>query len=226
MNESQYYPRELAVPESGNQTTLYYINHFQPRVIAELGIYKGDTSIQIARMMQEWNGALHVFDFEHRIAEFRERVSKEELRGVVYHPNSDKYQDSYCWSLAKYVSSEATTFNYVFIDGAHTWNIDALAFLLVDRILRQGGIVDFDDYHWTIEASPSMNPNAWPIANDLYTAEQMKIRQVKMIIDKLVRLDPRYVELFPNKVFQKVSNGTTDHPPDPLSRLRWRVPLV
>ena len=42
-------------------------------------------------------------------------------------------------------------FDYVFIDGAHTWMLDALAFLLVDRLLRVGGYVDFDDY-----------PGRWP----------------------------------------------------------------
>jgi hypothetical protein len=42
--------------------------------------------------------------------------------------------------------------DYVFLDGAHTFAIDALTFFLTDRLLKIGGHFDFDDYSWKLPA--------------------------------------------------------------------------
>lgn len=203
-DESGRYPRKLAVDPSGNQITLDYIRHFEPRRIAEIGIYEGDTAIQIAKMMSAWSGVLHVYDFHDRVDAFMNRVDREaESSSVLGMGNSYKYQDSYNWNLAAALADEVG-YDYVFIDGAHTWNVDALTFLLVDRMLNPGGIIDFDDYHWTVAGSPSLNPGTFPLSAELMTEEQMTTKQVKMVVDLLVKRDPRYVELFPNKIFRKV----------------------
>ena len=81
-------------------------------------------------------------------------------------------------------------FDYVFVDGAHTWAHDALAFLLVDRLLRPGGYVDFDDYTWTLRNSPSMNPAVFPEVERLYTDDQIDTAQVALVVDLLVKPDP------------------------------------
>jgi hypothetical protein len=120
------------------------------------------------------------------------------------HANSRKVLDSYNWSLMKLLRDGAAgRFDYVFIDGAHTWALDALAFLLVDRLLAPGGYVDFDDYTWTLAHSPSMSPEAFPPTDRLYTREQIEARQVALVVDLLVRSDPRYEEVVENKVFRK-----------------------
>jgi SAM-dependent methyltransferase len=100
---------------------------------------------------------------------------------------------------------EQPVFDYVFIDGSHTWAHDALAFLLVDRLLRPGGYADFDDYTWSLRHSPSMNPQAYPDVEQLYTDEQIDRPQVALVVDLLVRRDPRYAEVVPNKIFRKVA---------------------
>jgi hypothetical protein len=99
--------------------------------------------------------------------------------------------------------NSAPLFEYVYLDGAHTWAVDALAFCLIDRLLKPDGYVDFDDYDWTIDASPSINPRVFPVMRRLHTEEQMTTPQVKLIVDLLVRRDPRYEEVVPNKVFRK-----------------------
>lgn len=62
----------------------------------------------------------------------------------------------YNWYLMKYLESDSGSIDFCFIDGAHTWEVDALAFLVVDLILRPGGIVLFDDLDWSHSISPTL----------------------------------------------------------------------
>lgn len=95
-------------------------------------------------------------------------------------------------------------FDYVFIDGAHTWNVDGLTFFLVDLLLRPGGYVDFDDYSWSLANSPSLRPSVFPLTAELYTSEQISVAQVSLIVDLLVKPNPRYQEVVPNKIYRKL----------------------
>ena len=46
-------------------------------------------------------------------------------------------------------------FVFCYIDSAHTWEVDGLAFFLVDKILKPGRWILFDDLNWTFEESPT-----------------------------------------------------------------------
>jgi hypothetical protein len=105
--------------------------------------------------------------------------------------SSYKLLDSYHWSPAKLLEQDVTPiYDYVFLDGAHTWAVDALTTFLVDRLLEIGGYLDFDDYDWTFAQSPALNPSAFPLTGRLYTDEQIAAKQIQMIIELVVRRDP------------------------------------
>ena len=114
--------------------------------------------------------------------------------------------DSYNWSLMRLLAKhDGPVFDYVFLDGAHTWALDALAFCLIDRLLIPGGYVDFDDYSWTLAGSPSMRPEVFPDVRRLYSDEQINQAQIALVADLLVRRDPRYSEVVPDKIFRKAA---------------------
>jgi hypothetical protein len=48
-----------------------------------------------------------------------------------------------------------------------------------------------------------MNPDVFPATAKLYTDEQIEERQVALVVDLLVRPDPRYEEVVENKIFRK-----------------------
>ena len=195
---------DLNVP-GPNLRTVEFFAESGARRYAEIGVYRGDTALRIAELL-DGEGELHLFDFEDRLEPVLGRMAAAGHRNVVAHPNSRRLLDSYNWSLMRTLAEHPEpAFDYVFLDGAHTWALDALAFCLVDRLLAPGGYVDFDDYAWTLARSPSMRPEVFPDVRRLYSDEQIAQPQVTLVVELLVRRDPRYRELVTDKVFQRAA---------------------
>lgn len=188
-----------------NERTVEFFSQTTASSYAEIGVYKGDTALEIANQL-DGRGHMHLFDYEDRLCEVERLLRAGGHDNVTLYPNSRRLLDSYNWSLMQLLAEHrGPIFDYVFLDGAHTWAHDALAFLLVDRLLLPGGYIDFDDYTWTLRRSPSMNPDVFPEVEQLYTADQIDTPQVALVVDLLVRLDPAYEEVVPNKIFRKGS---------------------
>lgn len=186
-----------------NERTVAFFATTDARMYAEIGVYKGDTALRIAQIL-DGEGEIHLFDYEDRVADVAARLHEAGHHNVVAHPNSRRLMDSYNWSLMQVLADhEEPVFDYVYLDGAHTWAHDALAFLLIDRLLKPGGYVDLDDYSWSLRTSPSMNPQAFPDVERLYSDEQIDAQQVALVVELLVRRDERYDEVVPNRVFRK-----------------------
>lgn len=186
-----------------NRKTVAFLSSSQCRNVAEFGILKGATSLEIAKHL-DGSGSLWLFDFEHNVNYVAQLLGEHGFSNVHGYGCSTKPLDSYNWPLMKILEqNHYPMWDYVFLDGAHTWNVDALTFLLADRLLQVGGFMDFDDYGWSLAKSPSLNPEAFPPTAELYTEEQIEVKQVKKVVDILVRRDRRYVEIVPNKIFQK-----------------------
>jgi len=196
--------RAVRPPAEPNNETLSFLSTTKCSAIAEIGVEWGSTSEGILRWLNG-RGVLHLFDFEDRLHVVCERFTAEGFRNFVPHPNSRRVLDSYNWSLMEMLrDGPVPALDYVYLDGAHTWAIDGFAFCLVDRLLEVGGYIDFDDYYWTINESPSTNPKAFPAIRRLYTDDQMGVAQVKQVVDLLVRRSGRYEEVKPNKIFRKI----------------------
>lgn len=188
-----------------NYETINFINRTECRHIAEIGILNGHTSMEFAKFLNG-EGELHLFDYEDRVRRVATTLEHAGFRNVRTFGSSYKILDSYNWSLAKLLDrNPGSIYDYVFLDGAHNWAVDALTAFLADRMLKIGGYLDFDDYDWTLLTSPSLNPRAFPLTRKLYTAEQIASKQVKMIVDLVIRRDPRYQEVVANKIFQKLA---------------------
>lgn len=212
-----------------NERTIAFLKSTSCRVIAEVGVYEGYTSRKVAEYL-DGRGELHLFDFADRIEPIVAALNQAGYDNVVGHGNSRKLFDSYNWSLMRLLQQHPEPiFDYVFLDGAHVWALDALAFVLLDRLLKPGGYIDFDDYRWSLAKSPSLNPVAFPPTAEMYTDEQIAERQVKLVVDLLVRRDPRYVEVVKNKIFKKLPEAhestrldTGHHDTDERSRRKRR----
>ncbi len=218
---SRWYPEEIAAGDFNGDFDRKTIDFIQSEgntlhrenkstlAIAEIGVWKGATSLQFAKFL-DGQGTLHLFDYEDTVLEARRRLEKEGYSNIKTWGSSYKYLDSYNWSLMKILANSPTPiFDYVYIDGAHTWAIDALTYFLCDLLLKPGGYIDFDDHDWRLRDS-SMDPTRVPETGELYTDEQIDTYQVQLILDQLVRRNPSYKELSKNKIFQKYLSGSSD----------------
>ena len=200
-----WYPKSVRVGPEGTPGTYEFMQSvFKPDehfTYVELGVYKADTARHVCELFP--NATLFLFDFEETLEEAKVKLGPYSNK-VHYFANSQKYNDSYNWQLLSLIKNHGTRtiFDYVFLDGAHTFAIDALSFYLCDRLLNKGGYLDFDDYGWRLRGS-SLDPEHIPEIALQYTEEQIDAYQVKLIVDELVRPDERYVEAIKNKVFRK-----------------------
>lgn len=203
MTVARAYPETDLNVDGPNDRTVDFFATTGCRRYAEIGVYKADTALAIAGVLRG-EGEIHLFDYEDRVEAAVARLRAAGHENVVAHPNSRRLLDSYNWSLMRVLQEHGgRVFDYVFLDGAHTWAHDALAYVLADRLLAPGGYLDFDDYAWSLRGSPSMNPQVFPEVEQLYSDEQIDARQVALVVDLLVRPDGRYEEVVPNKVFRK-----------------------
>lgn len=207
METENWYPKSLAVGPNGNPATVNILRQiFLPKQhfsYAEFGIYKADTARQVCENFP--NANLYLFDYESAIVAAKTKLSTFPNH-IFYYGNTQKYNDSYNWNLGKlYMECNAKPiFDYCFLDGAHTFAIDALNFFLCDKLTRINGFIDFDDYDWTLRNS-SLDPLKVPEISQQYTDEQISTKQVKFIVDALVKTDKKYRQVIENKVYQKIA---------------------
>jgi len=207
-SEVTWYPRNLAVGEKGTPKIYQFLSEAfsetQNFRYAEFGFYRAATALTVAKRFPK--AELHLFDYSQAVEAARLKFAELPNR-VFFYSSTERYLDSYNWPLVQLLSQQAGAplFDYCFLDGAHTFAVDALTFFLADRLLNVGGYLDFDDYRWRLRGS-SLDPERVPQTSLMYTEEQIDTYQVALIVEELVRRDPRYVEVMPNKVFRKVSN--------------------
>lgn len=198
--ESSNYPKVWC---PANKITVQFVKDTQPKVYAEFGIAYGNTAFEVAKVLPQ-NGTIYLFDYYDKVESIKQQLHDRGFNNVFGFGNSYKLRDSYNWSLMTLMKNHLQPlFDYVFLDGMHTWDIDGFAFLLIDKMLKPGGYIDFDDYNWTLNNSPTLSPSVFPLTKQLYTDEQINTSQVKLIVDLLVKDSGNYTEIVKNKIFQK-----------------------
>jgi hypothetical protein len=104
-------------------------------------------------------------------------------------------EQSYTWELKRLIERQSVKgtqlFDFCFIDGAHTWDTDGLAFFLVDKLLRPGGWILFDDLDWRLSDNPVEMENPWikSLPEDLKNAPQ-----IGNVFELLVCQHPGYTD--------------------------------
>ena len=103
---------------TANRRTLHFLRTTLCRTIAEVGVFKGYTFLEIAKHLAG-QGELHLYDFSDRVEHVVSELSGAGYHNVVGHENSRKLLESYNGSLKHLPKQhEAPVFDYVFLDGA------------------------------------------------------------------------------------------------------------
>ncbi len=153
------------MPPDRGKIVYDFIRSARPERILELGFAHGTSACYMAAALEE-NGAGRILTIDHLRARNREPnlLQLLERTGLASRVEPVFCERSYTWELLKLLEANTrdgvTTpvFDFVFIDGGHTWDSDGFSFLLADRLLKPGGWMLFDDVLWT---PATMAGEAW-----------------------------------------------------------------
>ncbi len=143
-----------------------HIVESRPERALELGSAHGVSAAYIAAAL-EANGHGHLTTVDHAGAAFdpspQEVLARAGLehRVTIVHAHS-----SYNWFLKQEVERAsdqagncAPVYDFCYLDGSKNFNIDGLAVVLVEKLLRPGGWLLMDDLEWTYEHNPWILPS-------------------------------------------------------------------
>jgi predicted O-methyltransferase YrrM len=188
---------ELDVPrltsEAGGRMLYEFVLGSGAEDVLELGFAHGTSTAYLAAALHERGGGL-VTTLDRREALQREpnihavlgRLGLAELVRPIL------AERSYVWELMRLLRERAAEgpsgpwFDFCFVDGPHTWEVDGFAFFLVDKLLRPDRWLLFDDLHWTQASSPAQD-----LADD-GSEEERTTAQIELVFDLLVREHPDY----------------------------------
>jgi predicted O-methyltransferase YrrM len=132
----------------------------RPQQCLELGFGHGASSCYIAAALEEV-GAGHLTTVDLAPAAAWQTPAIETLlarTGLTPWVTVQREPTSYTWFLQKAISLRSSAdrcrplYDFCFFDGAKNWTIDAAAFFLVDKLLKEDGWLLFDDLQWTYAA--------------------------------------------------------------------------
>ena len=159
--------------------------------VLELGFAHGvSTSYMAAALGRLGQGSITAIDTymakdrNPRIEYLLEQVGELDRVNIFYEPTS------YTWRLMKFLEEDPQPrFDLCYLDGAHNWFVDGFAFFLVDRLLRPGAWIIFDDLNWTYDRSPSLK-NTEGVKQ--MPEDERSTPQIKKVYELLVKTHPDY----------------------------------
>jgi len=173
------------------ETITQFVADHDVEHILELGFNYGVSTCYMAAALAECGRGqivtidlLRARDNQPNVETLLEKIGQRQRVTVHYEPTS------YTWRLMKFLDQDSPPrFDLCYLDGAHNWFVDALAFFLVDRLLRPGGWIIFDDLDWSYATSPALKDTA---AVQAMPADERTIPHVRKIYELLVKPHPDY----------------------------------
>jgi predicted O-methyltransferase YrrM len=178
-----------------------HVRATRPASVLELGTANAVGTSYIAAALEE-NRHGQVTSVDHASASYEpgpEQVVAEVGLGarveLIRNPDT-----TYNWWLKKQIAARSDSvgntnpvYDFVFLDGAHEWNIDGLAVLLIERLLNPGGWLLLDDMNWTFAASPSYAASPAALPRGL-SEEELHEPHIRAVFELLLKPHPAFSE--------------------------------
>ena len=128
----------------------------RPSKVIEVGFFQGKSSTFIGAILDDMGGDGHLVTLDMATA-LRHRPNIETLlekTGLAHRVTPIFCKRSYTWQLQRLISApDRPRFDFCYFDGGHTWDSTGLGVLLIDMLLRPGGLILLDDMDWTMRRS-------------------------------------------------------------------------
>lgn len=175
-----------------------FILEHKPDRVLELGFAHGVSACTMAAAMDEnGHGSIDTVDLRKSKTWQEKVVGIEQLSerlGVSRYINVHRETTCYTWWLKKAIEQKASDpnwkpYDFIFLDGSHSWNIDTAAFFLCEKILAPGGWILFDDLKYNYEQyfQRTGNKHRFGVARDDLADDELTQSHVGMIYEMLVK---------------------------------------
>jgi predicted O-methyltransferase YrrM len=143
-----------------------HIRRARPGHALELGTAHGVSAAYIAGAL-EANGDGHLTTVDHGGAAYEPAPEQVLARaGLSHRVTIVRANSSYNWFLKQQIEQAsdaagncAPRYDFCYLDGSKNWNIDGLAVVLVEKLLRPNGWLLMDDLEWTYQDNRWIAPH-------------------------------------------------------------------
>lgn len=159
--------------------------------LLELGFFHGKSSLLLAAILEE-QGKGHLTTLDLNSAKTREPNIDTLLleEGLSHRVTAVYCFRSYTWELMQQIRmNPSARYDFCYLDGGHTLDNTGLGFFLVDRLLRVGGTIVFDDLDWSLNTSPAYLEGI-AAGNDIYAnycPVEKSTPAVRLVFEHLVQ---------------------------------------
>lgn len=128
--------------------------------LLEIGFHKGKSSAYFAAMLED-QGRGHLTTIDRMAARAHQPGIGDVLGelGLSHRVTPIFAERSHTWELARMLEApSAPRFDFCYFDGGHTWDTTGFGLVLVDMLLKPGGVLLVDDLNWSINRSVTATP--------------------------------------------------------------------
>jgi predicted O-methyltransferase YrrM len=189
-------------PELGRRV-YEHVRANRPEQTLELGTAHGVSAVYIAAAL-EANGRGHLTTVDHGGATFDPAPEDVLTRaGLAHRVTIVCEHSSYNWFLKEEIEQASDAdgnctprYDFCYLDGSKNFNLDGLAVVLVEKLLRPGGWLLMDDLEWTYQQhNPWILPSGdgrplGPLSQDERTQPHLRA-----VFELLVKQHPSFTRL-------------------------------
>jgi predicted O-methyltransferase YrrM len=173
-----------------------------PERILELGVAHGTATCYMAAALDELGaGSITAVDLlasqHHYVPSPEQQLARA---GLSHYVRVVRYETGYSWFLHDEIKRQTLndvcepSYDFCVIDGSKNWTIDGGAFFLVDKLLRPGGVLVFDDYSWTYALANRRRDTTDGVSHRKLSSDELHTPAVREIFELLVKQHPNYAE--------------------------------
>jgi predicted O-methyltransferase YrrM len=171
--------------------------------ILELGIAHGTATCYMAAALHELGtGSITCVDLLNPIPAFKPSAEEQlELADLSKFAQIIRMETGYTWFLHDDIVRNTIdhrcneVYDLCVIDGPKNWTIDGAAFFFVDKLLKKGGWIIFDDYDWTYAGISDRRDTTDGITHRQLSRNERETPQIREVFELLVRQHPSYSNL-------------------------------
>ncbi|MBE0496342.1 MAG: class I SAM-dependent methyltransferase [Campylobacterales bacterium] len=187
-----------------SKTNAYFLYDFiiknNIQNVLELGIAHGTATCYMAAALDEGGrGHIDAVDLlsvkDHFKPSAQEQLCKTGLEKYV---SIYRMKTGYNWFLHDEILRNTSDgacrqkYDLCVIDGPKNWTIDSSAFFLVDKLLKNGGYIIFDDLNWTYADANKKRETTDGIAHKDLSEDELLRPHIRDIFEFLVMQHPNY----------------------------------